>query len=375
VQISRRRLLEGIGAAAATAAVPRRLQAQQLATLARRGPPPIRLSRNESAYGPAPAALSVIRDADRGALCLYPDVETEALRERLARLHHVSSDRIVLGAGATQVLRAAVSTFAGPARAVITAAPACEAIAQAAEAANAPLVRVPVAPDWSQDLKAMLSRCDATSGLVYLCNPHNPTGSLTRRRDIEEFFRAVPTSVLVVVDEAYSEYVATVSDYESLLDGTAEERAPIVIRSFSLAYGLAGLRVGYGVAERSVAARLEDRRAPPTITTASALAACAALDDQAHIRSVVARVASDRQEFYNQANARMLRVIDSHANFVMLNTARRAADIVEHFARNGIDLPLPFAPLDEYIRVSLGTPADMAEFWRVWDLMSLAHTR
>jgi histidinol-phosphate/aromatic aminotransferase/cobyric acid decarboxylase-like protein len=113
----------------------------------------------------------------------------------------------------------------------------------------------------------------------------------------------------------------------------------------------------------------------PAISSTAALAAAAALDDPGHLRSVVSRVADDRQEFYNQANARMLRVIDSHANFVMLNTmTRRAADIVNHFGRNGIALPAPFEPLGEYIRVTLGTASDMRAFWRVWDLMSMAHT-
>jgi histidinol-phosphate aminotransferase len=134
------------------------------------------------------------------------------------------------------------------------------------------------------------------------------------------------------------------------------------------------MRVGYAVAHPRIAACIEDRRATPTVGSAAALAASAALDDAEHLRVVVARLADDRQEFYNQANARMLRVIDSHANFVMLDTARRAADIVQHFERNGIALPAPFSPLDEYIRVTIGPSEDMTEFWRVWDLMSLPHT-
>ena len=121
------------------------------------------------------------------------------------------------------------------------------------------------------------------------------------------------------------------------------------VRTFSKAYGLAGIRLGYAVADPAIAARVSERAETPGIASVATLAAVAALDDRTHLETIVRKVADDRQEFYNQANARMLRVIDSHANFVMMNTTRRAADIVSHFARNGIALPSPFAPLDEYV--------------------------
>ena len=318
--------------------------------------------------------LAAVKDAETATLSLYPDIECEALRRKLAALHHVPSDSIVLGPGATEVLRAIAATFGGPRRAVVAAAPMCDVIARAADRTSTPIIGVPLAHDWSHDLAEMRRRCDSATGLVYLCNPHNPTGSLTRRSAVDAFIRELPATARVVVDEAYHEYVGAADDYTSFLDRRFDDRRVIVLRTFSIVYGLAGMRIGYAVAHKEVAVRFDDRNQTPAIASAAALAASAALDDQAHVRTAVARVADDRQEFYNQANARMLRVIDSHANFVMLNTARRAIDIVEHFERNGVGLPVPFTPLDEYIRVSLGTRVDMAEFWRVWDLMSLAHT-
>jgi histidinol-phosphate/aromatic aminotransferase/cobyric acid decarboxylase-like protein len=133
-------------------------------------------------------------------------------------------------------------------------------------------------------------------------------------------------------------------------------------------YGLAGIRVGYAVASPETARTLLARCLPAGINVVAALAAVSALDDTGYVRDCVKRNADSRQEFFNQANARMLRAIDSHANFVMMSAQRPATEVIEHLKKNGIEIGRPFPPLDNYIRVTLGKPAEMAEFWRVWDL-------
>lgn len=374
MSVSRRALLRRAGAAVAVAAAgPFRLDAA--AAPVARGPAPVRLSHNESAYGASPDALAVIRQADTGTVSLYPDVEYEALRQKLAARHRVSAERIALGSGSADLLRTLAGAYLNPNRGLVVAHPTCEVISRWGHRAGAAILRVPLAANWSHDVGTMARACDATTGLVYLCNPNNPTGSLTRRADINAFLAAMPATALLVVDEAYHDYVTAGADHASFLDRPVDDERIVVVRSFSKAYALAGLRVGYAVGSPRVVERIAEAAGSPAISSTAALAAAAALDDPGHLRSVVSRVADDRQEFYNQANARMLRVIDSHANFVMLNTmTRRAADIVNHFGRNGIALPAPFEPLGEYIRVTLGTASDMRAFWRVWDLMSMAHT-
>jgi len=370
--VSRRALLRRAGAAVAVAAAgPFRLD---VAAATRRGPAPVRLSHNESAYGASPDALAVIRQADGGTVSLYPDVEYEALRQKLAARHRVPAERIVLGAGAGDLLRTLAGAYLNPHTSLIVAHPTCEVITRWGLRAGAAIRRVPLAANWSHDVAAMIRACDDTTALVYLCNPNNPTGSLTRRADIDRLLGALPAATLLVVDEAYHDYVTAGDDHASFLDRPVDDERIVIVRSFSKAYALAGLRVGYAIASARVVERMAEAAGSLTVGSTAALAAAAALDDPGHLRSVVSRVADDRQEFYNQANARMLRVIDSHANFVMLNTTRRAGDIVNHFARNGIALPAPFEPLGEYVRVTLGTASDMQAFWRVWDLMSMAHT-
>jgi histidinol-phosphate aminotransferase len=127
------------------------------------------------------------------------------------------------------------------------------------------------------------------------------------------------------------------------------------------------------VAAPQTAALLANSGLPDNLNGVAALAAVAALDDTEHVRTSARRNTDDRQEFCNQANARMLRTIDSHANFVMLNTWRPAVEIVEHFKKNGVMVAGPFPPFDKYIRVSLGAPAELREFWRVWDLLPIYH--
>jgi histidinol-phosphate aminotransferase len=373
MNVSRRALLRRAGAAVAVAAAgPFRVDAAAATVV--RGPAPVRLSHNESAYGASPDALAVIRQADTGTVSLYPDVEYEALRQKLAARHRIPAERLALGSGSADLLRTLAGAYLSPNRSLIVAHPTCEVISRWGLRAGAAIRRVPLTANRSHDLVAMRRSCDDSTGLVYLCNPNNPTGSLTRRTDIDAFLGALPASALLVVDEAYYDYVNAGEDHASFLDRPVDDERIVVVRSFSKAYGLAGLRVGYAVASPGVVERMAEAAGTPTISSTAALAAAAALDDSSHLRSVVNRVADDRQEFYNQANARMLRVIDSHANFVMLDTTRLAADIVNHFGRNGIALPAPFEPLGEHVRVTLGTASDMRTFWRVWDLMSMTHT-
>ena len=143
----------------------------------------------------------------------------------------------------------------------------------------------------------------------------------------------------------------------------------IVTRTFSAIHGLAGLRIGYAVAATDAAGRLASARLSDGVNGVAASAAVAALDDDVHVRAAAQRTTNDRQEFVNQANARMIRTIDSQTNFVMVNTDRDAADIVEHFRKNGVLVAGPFPLFPKHVRVSLGTPEEMRAFWRVWDLL------
>ena len=333
---------------------------------------PVRLHRNENPFGPSSDVLAAIRGETARIAGRYPDGAVTALAKALATFHRVYADQVVLGAGSDDVLSMAVSAFA-TGRTVIAASPTYDRVIERARASAADVILVPVRTGGSYALDAMLSHADARTGLVYICNPNNPTGSVTRRRDLEAFISRLPETAHVVVDEAYHYYVGGSSDYVSFLDVPMNDRRVIVTRSFSTVHGLAGLRIGYAVAHASVAALIQSSGLSNNLSAVAASAAMAALQDPDHVRAAFRRNADARQEFCNQANARMLRTIDSHANFVLLNTGHPAAEMVAHFGKHGVLVAGPFEGFDKHIRVSLGAPAELREFWRVWDLLPPNH--
>jgi histidinol-phosphate aminotransferase len=333
---------------------------------------PVRLHLSENAYGASPRAIAAIHDAAR-LVNRYPDASEGMLRRQLADLHNVAPGQIVLGCGSSEILRLAATAFAGAGRKVVVAQPTFELMAGYARAAGAEVVAVPLRSDYAHDLDAVLSRVGGSAALVYICNPNNPTGSLTRRHDLETFLARLPDNVYALIDEAYHHYVGGSSEYASFIDRPIANPRVVVVRSFSAIYGLAGLRVGYAVAGRRAADLLRDARLPDSVNALGAAAAAAALNDPEHVRLSARRNADERQEFCNQANARMLRTIDSHANFVMLNTGHSGADMVEHFKKHGVLVAGPYLGFEKYIRISIGTPAEMTEFWRVWDLLPPMH--
>jgi len=329
---------------------------------------PIRLDRNENVYGPSEKAVAAMREgvslANR-----YPGPECDDLASSIAQLHRVAPEQVVLGCGSSEILRLAAVTLLGPGRKLVMASPSWNLMADYARSMGAEVLAVPLTKEFAHDLTAMLAGMNDSTGLMYICNPNDPTGTMTRQEDLLPFIRRIPRTTYIIVDETYQHYAVTSSRDVSVMEHHVDNDRVIVTRTFSGIYGLAGLRVGYGIASPRTAGLLAAARLPFGVNVVAARAAAAALGDADHVRVSAQRNTNDRQEFLNQVNARMLRAIDSHTNFVMLNTGRRTEQVVEHFQKNNIILPYPFPPMDKYVRVSLGTREDMLEFWRVWDLL------
>lgn len=372
--ITRRILLQQIAAASAVAGVlPHSVEALTASGLtppvpAAPGSGPVLLYRNENAYGPSERVQAVIRDAARVS-SRYPRLEFDSLRKMLAEIHKVTPEQVVLGCGSTEILRMAGAAYLGPGKKLVIASPTYPSLANYAEANGIEVASVPLDKTFEHDLDAMLARTDSSTGLVYVCNPNNPSASLTPRQTIESFLRKLPGNVMVLIDEAYHHFVGASSSYRSFLDHPVDDPRVFVARTFSKVYGLAGLRIGYSVSSLGAAKRLSASHLPFALSIVGLRAAIAALQDTAYVRMAVERNANDRQEFMNQVNARMLRAVDSHTNFVLLNPLRPVGEVLSHLEKNNILIAPPIPALEKYIRVSLGTPADMKEFWRVWDLM------
>ena len=329
---------------------------------------PIYLSGNENAYGPSKKVLAAMQESMASAN-RYPEKTCELLRDKLAAFHKVSPEQVILGCGSSEVLGMAVEEFLGPGKTLIQASPTCSLPGRSAKNTGASVINVPLNRNCEHDLDVMLARVDVTTALVYICNPNNPTGTLTPRKDIEGFIRKLPATTMVLIDEAYHPFVGASSSNPSFLDYPLNDGRVMVTRTFSKIHGLAGMRVGYLLASPENSLRLSRRRMGPGISAISARAAMAALDDHEFLAIAMKRNTDDRQEFMNQVGARMLRAIDSHTNFVMLNSVRPADEVFQHMKNHGVLVAPPVPEMSRFIRVSLGTPVEMAQFWRVWDLM------
>lgn len=329
--------------------------------------PILRLDRNENAYGPSPEAIAAIREHALSAN-RFPG-GSDSFRQALSRFHGLPAQEILPGAGTDEILRMCAAAFLGPNRNLVMATPSYDAIATYARAASADVVSVPLRKDHGHDLDAMLARIDTSTGIVYVCNPNNPTGTLTDRRSLEKFIRTLPESVLLIIDEAYCEYVGGSQAFATAIVHRARRENLVVTRTFSKVYGLAGIRLGFAVGSQSVLTRLAAQRLILGLNELALVAGLASLQDGSHVARCVRQNQDDRQEFINQVNARMLRVLDSHTNFACLNVMRPSHEIINHYKKNDVVLAGEIPGMATYIRVSLGQPSEMAEFWRVWDML------
>jgi histidinol-phosphate aminotransferase len=256
--------------------------------------------------------------------------------------------------------------FAGSGHKLMTAVPTFEAIAHYSSSMGGQVVTFPLTANYAHDLAAMAARADSTTGLVYICNPNNPTGSLTPRREIEALLHKLPASTYVLVDEAYHHFVDS-PEYVSFLDKPVNDPRVIVARTFSKVYGMAGIRAGYSISTVETAATLRRYQNADNLNVLAAHAAAVGLGDAEGTQQAVVRNARDRAEFMQQAGRRGLKSIPSQANFVMMDARRPAPGVIQDFRQRGILIGRPFPPMDNFVRISLGTPEQMTAFWRAWD--------
>jgi histidinol-phosphate aminotransferase len=372
--ISRRSFFQRLGASAVAEAAVQSLSSlslgqasqtpQSLSQLAR----PVLLDQNENAFGPSEKVIATLREA-LAIANRYPRSELEVLRAKLAALHTVKEEQILLGCGSSEILRLAVDVLLGSGRRLVQAAPTYPALGDLARGAGVEVVDVPLTKRYEHDLDAMLAHADSSTGLVYICNPNNPTATLTPRKDIESFIRKLPGNVTILIDEAYCHFVSPHLGFATFLEHPFDDPRLVVCRTFSKVYGLAGMRVGYAVGAPDLLRRLSDRRLQYGISAISAKAAAGAVDDADYVRLAVKRNSDDRQEFMNQVNIRMLRALDSHTNFVAVNPMRPPEQVIEHLKTHNVLIGPLIPAMPKYVRISLGTPADMEKLWAAWDLM------
>jgi len=325
----------------------------------------IKLASNENPLGVSPAARAAI-EAALPELGRYPDGNGFALKRALAARYGVPMDRIVLGNGSNDVLEMVAIAFLAPGRSAVYAQHAFAVYPLATQARGARGIVVP-AKNYAHDLAAMRKAIDADTRVVFIANPNNPTGTLLPGAELEAFLREVPPHVVVVLDEAYNEYLPAAARYDSL-PWLARHRNLIVTRTFSKAYGLAGLRVGFALCDEQVAGLLNRVRQPFNVNELALGAAAAALGDAAFVR---------RSHELNLAGMKQLTVgfgrlglawIASFGNFVSVEIPRasgqsRAGTVFEHLLRQGVIVrPVGGYGMPDHLRVTVGLPEENERF-------------
>jgi histidinol-phosphate aminotransferase len=318
----------------------------------------LELGSNENAQGPSPRALAAYGVA-AGSLQRYPDPLGGELKQAIAGTLGLAPAQLLLGNGSHELLMMLAQAFAGPGADVLASEFGFAVYGLAAQAAAAGFQRVPALPlsdpmPRGHDLEALARAIAASTRLVYLANPNNPTGTWFPTAMLERFLAAVPPEVLVVVDEAYQEYV-TVPALPSAIALLERYGNLVVTRTFSKAYGLAGLRVGYACAHPGLLQVLERIRESFNVNAAGLAASVAALSDQAHLQLVRSENAGERDWLAGQLAARGLAVSPSQTNFLLVDFGREAAPIEHALVGLGVVLrPMAGYGLPDCLRITLG---------------------
>ena len=319
----------------------------------------VRLSSNENPRGPSPRALKAMTDAYSLAW-RYPDEYADILAEKLAKLHDVSTEQIVLGNGSGEILKLAAAAFTDEKRKLIVADPTFEALARHATTAHAEVVKISLTSDYRHDLSRMLAAAQG-AGLIYICNPNNPTASLTPKNEIKTFLAELPRQTRVLIDEAYHHYVES-SDYESAMPLVKDHPNLIVARTFSKVYGMAGLRCGYCVTQPENIKAMRVHLLWDNVNIMALVAATASLDDTKHVEQGRLSNTAAKQYVYAELERLRYRYIPSHANFLMIDLGRDVRPVIDSLGKRNVQVGRFFPSLPNFMRVTVGTRPQMETF-------------
>lgn len=317
----------------------------------------VKLASNESPLPPTRPALAAMAEAIT-TINRYPDNDCHDLRVALAPRLSVDVEQVWVGGGSSDLLRVIATAMGGAGTNAVYAWPSFVVYRLATVLAHAIPREVPLTAEHVHDLEAMNAAIDADTTVVYLCNPNNPTGTLLGSAAVENFIDTVPDDVLIVVDEAYHEYV-TATDHVSAVPLAIERSNVIVTRTFSKVYGLAALRVGYAVAQAETITQLRKAQAPFTVTSVGQVGAIASLTAIEEIDRRIELNRSERARMEAVFSDHGLEFVPSHANFVYLRLGESTESIAAAFLDHGV-IVRPFR--NGWIRVSVGTPEENDRF-------------
>jgi histidinol-phosphate aminotransferase len=316
----------------------------------------IKLASNENPLGPSERVLKAIMEA-LPHLNRYPDGSGYYLRQALAQRHDVSADHIILGNGSNDLIELVVRAFLRGGEEAVIPHPSFVVYPMIVQAAGG--IRVVVTlKEHRLDLEAMTRAITPMTKLVFIANPNNPTATIVTADEIEAFMTRVPPRVIVVFDEAYVEF-AHGPDFPDSLAYLRQGRKVVVLRTFSKAASLAGLRVGYALADPDCVALLNRIRQPFNVNALGQVAALAALADESHVLECLRMIEAGRHYLYDEFTAMGVKYTPSRANFILVDVGRSGTDVFTWLLKEGVIVrPMASFGMDSYLRVTVGTPEE-----------------
>jgi histidinol-phosphate aminotransferase len=362
MNLSRRAFARVAGAGAAAAVLPPLISLRPLFAATTPQNAIVRLSANENPYGPPQAAIEAMKEAFAKAW-RYPDESQDALIDAIAKSHAVSRDQVLLGDGSSEILKLAAATLTGPSRKLVMASPTFEAIGSYARAAGAEVVNVPLDSAFRHDVAKMSAVAGA--GLLYICNPNNPTGSITPRESMNSLIATAPPGTAILVDEAYCHYARS-GDYESVLPSIRSRPNLIVARTFSKIYGMAGLRCGYAISSRETIRTLAKQQAWDSMNVMALAAALASVGDSHHVAVGSLTNRNTRTSVVASLKKLGYETVPSETNFIMIDMRRDVGPLIGAMRTRGVHVGRLFPAMPHHMRVTIGRPEQMEAFLRAF---------
>lgn len=319
----------------------------------------VKLASNENPLGPSPKALAAIREKLQ-QLNLYPDGDCFYLRQGLSRKLGVTPEKLIFGNGSNEIIELAARTFMRPGDEAVMAEQAFVVYRLIVQAVGGQARVVPL-KNFTHDLPALADAVSPRTRLVFLANPNNPTGTIFRRDEWERFFARVSRDVLLIVDEAYFEYVQN-GEYPDSLRYHADDRAILTLRTFSKLYGLAGLRIGYGIGSTELVNLMQRVRQPFNVNAPAQWAALAALDDVEHVRQSLEVNSQGLAYLQGEFRRLGLAFVPSHTNFVLVRVGN-GQEVFQQLLKQGVIVrPMAGYRFPEHVRVTVGTMDENQKF-------------
>jgi len=320
----------------------------------------IKLASNETSVGPSPLAIEAIKKEIKN-INLYPEGSSRLLREKIAHKLNLDKEMIIVGNGADDVIRLVGMAFINDGDEVITGEITFPAYETITKIMGGKLISVKL-KDFSFDLEKIAQRINEKTKIVFLCNPNNPTGTIVDKKAVDRFTKQVPDDVVVVFDEAYYDYVED-KNYPNSLSYVLEEKNVIVLRTFSKIAGIAGVRIGYGIAKPKLIGYLNRVVNPFTTNRLAQVAALASLDDEEHHKKVLKSNQEGKKYLYRELKKIDLFYLPTEANFIFIDLKRNSKDIFERLLKKGIIIrPGETWGCPNFIRLTIGTAYENQRF-------------